>query len=671
MSSDGHFGPVQIPVQPPSAAERLAEVTGTRPAGFVPVVPTGGQLTEALFRPPQRWGWEYVDPHPVSDYPHLDQYPQWQEPSGPDLSHLYELHRRAEAKQRQRLTWAGGVSLFGLIMLGSAGGFGIFLLLVGVGIGAAAIILVQNPLNEIRRLQQQAEAEKQAQREEYRRVCAQWDAEIQRHKEQEEKRFQATPLLYPLVLEGLPSRVDVFGGTFEGWAAVLTTMGTSALAGGSSMAVLDLSGQQVSGPLAALSVKAGVRVTTATVPDGLARGGLLGDLNPRELADVLAEAISSMRPRTDHVDLQAMDAELIHTVARQLGRPLTFARLAAGVEVLRSTYDLDGDGPLSTAEVRKLTDQVDLVDKSERVRDELRFVGNQLELLAEDRTDHAIAGRNRETVEPLELWPGPGLTVIGIDSKRGPRKEFTDRVLFHAVAHGLAHNDVQASDPVLVVAGADRLGRTSLESLVRDAWGARVRLVYLFEHLREDTEDLLGGSDSVSVLMRLGNGKEALTAAEYIGRGHSFQLSQLTRQLGATSGVGGGTSATETEGFSVSDQRGGSSTFGASSGYSSGHGGGSSNRGNSRSHTDSWSQTLTDSWSTARQRSENWSQSTSTTDGVTYQRSYEFSVEPTEIQKLESTAFIMVDSGQRGRRVVVGDCYPGIAMVQRVALDPR
>ena len=132
------------------------------------------------------------------------------------------------------------------------------------------------------------------------------------------------------------------------------------------------------------------------------------------------------------------------------------------------------------------------------------------------------------------MWPIRGLAVLRSDLRAPGRdaRSVVDRVVFQAVAHHLANTRVQAPDPTLVVVGADDLGRAALEEMARNAYRARVRLVYLFEHLKRDAMDLLGGGDSVAVLMKMGNGDEARTAAEFVGHGFTFQVSQLSRQVG-------------------------------------------------------------------------------------------------------------------------------------------
>jgi len=682
VSIETQFNPPELPNQAAATMERLGQVTGSQPVRFGSVNEATAGLVERLFRAPERWGWEYVESAPIAEYPHLDQYPQWVEPLPPDLRGLEQLHAIAKAKLPKRLARAGGVALLGLISMAGSEGVGLVFLLIGAAIGGFAIYQVSEPRSRMRQAQEEANQRRNAVYATYLDVKSRWDERIAQHNAAERRRVETEPLLFPLAPAGFASRFDVFGGTATGWASLLATMGSSVLAAGNTVLVLDLSGQSVTGPLADLTRKVGASVQTAGVPAALEMPWLLGDLTPRELADVLAEAMDSLRSKNDNVDLGAMDAELIHTVAKRIEQPLTFERLAAGICVLRSTYDPDEDRSLSAVEVQRLTERVDLVDKSERVRDELRFVEAQLKILSDSERHTGDAS----SVDASSLWPSSGLAIVRSDERNPRRKGFVDRVLFQAVAHHLVTTRVSARDPILIVAGADELGRAGLEAMARNAYKARVRLVYLFEHLRDDAADLLGGGDSVALLMRLGNGREAATAAEYIGRGFTFQLSQLSRQVGTTVTHGTSSSETETEGGSDTSTVGGSSTrnwggsstrnWGGSSSnsWSGGRGGGpggSSSRSWGTSFTDTWSEAVTKSWSTSWQKGQSFSEGRSETDGAVLQRSYEFTVEPTQIQTLDPTTFLLVDSGPRGRRVTMGDCFPGSVFVPRSSLNPR
>ena len=64
------------------------------------------------------------------------------------------------------------------------------------------------------------------------------------------------------------------------------------------------------------------------------------------------------------------------------------------------------------------------------------------------------------------------------------------------------------------------------------------------------------------------------------------------------------------------------------------------------------------------------SDAVSQTDGTTVSRGYEYLVEPTEIQRLGPTAFILVNANQEARRWVAADCNPAIAGHDRVSPVP-
>lgn len=671
VSIEAQLNPPDLPNRGAAAMSRLNRVTGAQPVRFGSVDDATAGLTQRLFAAPERWGWEYVEPDRAAPYPYLEQYPRWVEPLPPDVREFERLTALARSKMTKRVAWAGGLVLFGLIFLSASPGFGGLLLIIGAAIAGLAFYQLNDPQTKLRQALADAERRRHEGYNQFLTIKNAWDQKIAEHDAAERHRLGTAPLLFPLSPTATASRVDVFGGTGTGWASLLATMGSSVLADGGSLLVLDLSGQNVAAPLADLAAKAGGLVQTAGVPAALDVPWLLGELEPRELADVLAEAMDSMRGKSDNIDLGAMDAELIHTVASRIERPLTFQRLAAGIRVLRSTYDHDTESALSATEVQRLTDRVDLIDKGERVRDELRFVEAQLGILGDTERETA------DVPDPAtsSLWLDSGLAIVRSDESNARRKGFVDRVLFQAVAHRLAGSQAPAAEPVLIVVGADELGRAGLEAMARHARRAHVRLVYLFEHLRDDAADMLGGGDSVTLLMRLGNGREATTAAEYIGRGYTFQLSQLSRQVGTNSSRGTSTSATDTDGGSSTRTNSGSSSrsWGGSdsSSWGGGGSGGSSGSNWGRSFTDTWSDSLTETWSTSWQKGQNFSEGTSETDGAVLQRSYEFTVEPTQIQTLEPTTFLLVDSGPQGRRITMGDCFPGSVFVPRRSLTPH
>lgn len=226
------------------------------------------------------------------------------------------------------------------------------------------------------------------------------------------------------------------------------------------------------------------------------------------------------------------------------------------------------------------------------------------------------------------------------------RKDLTDRFVFFRLVHALRTRAVAHGSGTLVVAGADHLGRDALESMAREARTAGVRLVFLLEHLREGTVQVAGGADSATVFMRMGNGEEAKAAAQFIGQEHKFLVNQLTRQVGET--------LTEGRGSSYGGQGSVSDTDGTTSGSSWGS-------------SSSFSTSLSRSW----QDSTNTSTARSTTTGENLSRVYEFAIEPTQLQALPVTGLVLVETGPAGRRVVFGDCNPGINFLPRLSTRPR
>ena len=118
------------------------------------------------------------------------------------------------------------------------------------------------------------------------------------------------------------------------------------------------------------------------------------------------------------------------------------------------------------------------------------------------------------------------LTILCTTDRNKRRKDMVDRVLLQAITHRVRRPDTRSPGDVVVIAGADHLDQATLEDLSRHARRTGLRLVLMFEHLRGDLQQLVGDSDSATIVMRLGNGREAGAAAEFIGRGHTFILTR-------------------------------------------------------------------------------------------------------------------------------------------------
>ncbi|RKT02203.1 hypothetical protein BX286_0071 [Streptomyces sp. 3211.6] len=619
---------------------------------------TEAELVRRLFAGEERWGWEFVQPPEPPPHPDAARPPVL---VGPSNARVRDLEERATGKRN-----SSGCGCFTFLLAVfaflAAGGDGPGIVAAGIAVVLLLAAWVgTSPQSRLRAAQRDLERERaQALREHQNRMQA-WQRRLDAHRAEHLRRNGELDTWFPLALPSRPSRIDVFGGTAHGWASLLATVGGPLLGSGQPLLVLDLTQQAVALELAGFAAGREVPVLHVPVPEAFLGVDLCAEFTPEELAEALAEALATMRPPGTDVDLHAIDVDLLQTVASLLEGAVTFTRLAAGLRVLMRVYDADPDrpGPLDPSEIEAISQAIDLVGHTERVQNELRYVRAQLELLARAEgaaADGADGGAADAGVPALAQWWRPGaLTIVTSEDVVHRRKDLTDRLVFFRLLHALRKRTFAGGTGTLVVAGADHLGRDALESMARQARTSGVRLVLLLEHLREGAVQVAGGSDSATVFMRMGNGEEAKAAAQFIGQEHRFLVNQLTRQVGETLTEG------RSDGYTY--QRGISETDGTSRGGSSGKAGWGRNWGSSRS----FSTSLSRSW----QESTNTSTAQSTTTGENLSRVYEFAVEPTQLQALPVTGLVLVEAALGGRRVVFGDCNPGISLLPRLSARPR
>ncbi|WP_157845249.1 hypothetical protein [Pseudofrankia saprophytica] len=478
----------------------------------------------------------------------------------------------------------------------------------------------------------------------YRNTWAKWKKAFDGHEEAERRRRAAATLFDPILLRSPCERLDVVGGTEAGWASLLATFGSSALAGGAGIVVLDLSEWGVAHGLADLAAQEDHQVRRWELPADLPRLMSLDALGADEVADLLAEAVHSVRGEGADPAMRTLDADIVRTVVDRLGGSFTFPRIAAGLRVLESADDEGIAALLTTEEITGLVAAMDRFTRSDRARDEVRHVRASVQLLAGPPIGPVTAENEAETTTPDgDHWwsPGPGLRIVETSARMtsSAGKDLTDRVTFQVVLHHLRQRRPTPTGMVLVVAGVDHLGRAALRELARYATRAKARLVYLHHGLDDEVEKLIGSPGSATVVMQLGNAREAEAAARFIGRGYKFVFSQLTVQVGR--------SLTKGSAESVGGQEGWSYTHAAGT--------------ESSSHN----------WSRSWQTTHNLAVADSVSHGATVQRVYEFAVEPTRIQSLPGTAFFLIDTVEGNRLTRSGDCNPGLASLRNTSAVPR
>ncbi|SEP47000.1 hypothetical protein SAMN04489732_11114 [Amycolatopsis saalfeldensis] len=622
------------------------------------------EMWERLFQPVERWGWEFVKPVPATVSPEANNPPIAEQVYAP---RDYQLREK-----RSKRAWIG---LIGYLVLA----FVVAVMVAGMAesvakqvpmavelsgdiiLGLGVVLAIWNLVRTRRRfsvMKRDYTARYNTAVERYNQAYTSWQQRVAEHDRREAQRVAEAMRWYPVQLTTRPARVDVFGGTEDGWASLIVTIGSPLLAAGSSVFLLDFTDLAVGDNLAVAAAAKGHGVAVQELPRDLAELGIIADLDATELAEVVAETMHTMNRTQFGADLRGLHTDLLTAVGERLSGPPTFAKLVAGLQVFRRVYDAASDETLSAEEVRKLNSYVDTVGSTDQTQNELQALEGELRGLA-----RAERSSEKQTTAGFRaLWPVRGFSVVATRARTGRHRRFVEHLVFHRTLQEL-HTREATGRETLIIAGADQIGLESLEAMARQARRAGVRLVYLVQHLRDDMQKLLGAAGTVTLLMQIGNGDEAANAAEFIGRGYKFELSQLTLQVGRT--LTHGTSSSE--GGSAGFQQSRGYTYGGSSGSSTGPNGGSSNSGSSWSTTNTTTQSRERNWSNTVSESEADSQNR----GMTAARVYEFEIEPTALQGLAPTAFVMVENGLSGRRVVTGDCNPGTVLLDRVAERPR
>jgi hypothetical protein len=440
-------------------------------------------------------------------------------------------------------------------------------------------------------------------------------------------------------------RVDVFGGSLRGWQALLTTHGTSLLAA-QPLLVVDLTGELVCAELTDTAVAAGVPAATWLLPSELGPSGLLSGLSAAEFADAFAEAVYAGDPGGARAE-RAVDTRVLEQLHGALGGEVTLPRLAAAARAALGHEDRAG--LLTAAERAAVTGELFPADYRRQIEPNLV------------RIEAFLAGLARYAGPAGAQAPGPlrrpaYLTCLAVEpGARSARGEVLAALAIQWLTVQVTGSDEPA--PAVIIAGADEISRPHLERLASACERRGVPLTLLFRHLRDSGLSLLGGG--ATAFMRLGNHVEADQAASYIGRQHTFVLSQLTANLGGSQTR----AVTETEGQAVSD----TIHIGWRTGWRrSGAGGPGDPRGRGGGRGRVRGRTVSRNWSTAL----SWAESANWGNSATSQRVYEYAVEPAVLQHLPDHAVLLVTRGPAGPVLQSAECDPAIVTLPRVSADP-
>ena len=455
------------------------------------------------------------------------------------------------------------------------------------------------------------EAQQKAQTD-YTTAYASWDSRRQWHDQQQQQAVDALPEWSAASPSPGTRRIDIVGGTMYGWEAALTVLGGSLLATRGRMVLADFTGEALSGELMQLAESTG---RTVRAIDQLAEFDLVAGLEPGELVDGLVEAMHGDAPAVGNRAERSQDALLLNQLAAVLAPDLTMARLLAALRLDPAVLTPDELARLQAARPEEA-----------RVR----------------RIEAFLHPLDRMGSSPSTSQPA-GLTCLIADSGVGrAQQELIKDLLVQWLAHQVRRSQVPIGS--LVLLGADEVDHRAIERLSTLCERRGIRLVLFFGHLRAETLRTIGGGEVA--LMRLGNHQEAAQAAEFVGRGHKFVLSQLTRSLGGE------------ETHTLAETEGESETKGGSKGERA------SRHGLRRYTSTNWSKTR------------NWSQTESTANGTNWsdsaavERVYEYVLEPRVLQDLPEYAMILVKNEGRGSVVQAVEVDPAIVTLPRVSMTP-
>jgi hypothetical protein len=676
------------------------------------VTPPPGLRRPRPAPPPDRLylGWQYATPH-------QDPGPQPRRPVPPEREQLSAGWLAAQRREENlisrplRITCAAAAAVIlalvvlvagGLLPLVIAAPLAVACLIAG-GLSGYAIWQGQRTLRarlaaeriRVERFRAEQESRLFAWQAEHAKQVAQWQR--RRNAYDTQKRWYGVSL--PVGID----RVDVVGGTLAGWSALVTMTASHRLAAGGEVTVVDLSGGAVASDLIAVARElavpppaqssppsppappparpappspTGIEPAVWVLPHDLPRLDVAASLGPDELADVLAVAISVAEDRGPGSS-PAVDGSIMERVMGVLDRGdgVSLARLAAGLRALAHVGDPRSDiaaGLLTDHEAGQVGTLFGQGAADRVVLERALAIESQLRKLASTGADPVGPPRSR-------------LRVVALDKRVGA---LSAKILGSFVITALTHvlSQAQQGRPwqhTLFVLGTERLRDDLLDRLSDACETARSGLVLGYRSMPPPVRQRIGRGNAAVAFMRLGNAEDAKAASEQIGTEHRFVLSQLTETIGTsvtdttgvsyTSTVGDSASVAVSRSDTESVSRGSGRARSADSSFSP-FGGRSRSASSeaSTSHGISDSESLTAGISTSTA----WGVSTSLAAGdsqslaQSLQRSREFTVEASELQRLPPTAVIVSYPTAEGRQVFLADANPAIGGLAAATMTP-
>ena len=482
----------------------------------------------------------------------------------------------------------------------------------------------------------------EAAQREHERAVADWQRRVSEFERSEQKRMSEADCWFPVVPSPGSHLICAFGGSSTTWAFALGTIGASMIGSGRRVSVIDVSRRRSVDGLWDLARLQGYQVFPESPPSETPILPPFEGMTWDSLATILSEVShSAQQDAAVSRHERHQDRAVLREVAGCLdqGATVSITRLEAALRLVGSAGAHPGGGILSDAEYDRLTvlyndvqrqhgGVMERVTRLERMLRGLHVLGSS----AAQPGEAGGAGDSRAL-----------LRVMSIDKRADELdSEILSDLFFQLLLNSMRDGTVLAD--FLILLGADRVSRNSLETLGTYAEREQVPTLLFFEHLRDDAVQVIGGGGAAAVFFTLANHHEAQEAANFIGNQYKWVESQRTRAYSE--------SVTRSRGSEQSENVSESHTRGISGTQSLSHS--SQSRGT----------TVGESLSEAIARSEEYSSSE--------QRVREAVIEPEVLMGLPVTGMICVEVQPDGRRIAANvDCHPKINYTPRVSKTPR
>ena len=476
-------------------------------------------VSPTLFVQGERFGWTYHDKRKLRrDF--LEPIPLVP-PYLPPVEEMQRLqHARARLKFRVTLSMKFGVAA-GVVLACCAGVLTSSAGLPRVAIdilatasvlciagGAAGAVLVALRFFRLRASVHEALAEPQRRFEQARES---WMSRKGAFEADESSRMEAIPDWAPAVLPPGNKRVDIVGGTPQGWEALLVVFCSSAVSTCGGVIIADLTDETVSQSFLAVAAAERRSTDMLAVPEMLLSGLFLG-LARADIVDMIVQLVHP-DDAADRVD-RSVDRRILDRICSTLGGPISISRIVAALRILLGDSEESAD--LTEAERHVIANELFGDDYRQQTR------GNLIRL---ESFINPLIGLTCDG----DPRPAADVTCLALDrGHHGGHRDAAGSIIVQSLARQVG---VHKGWATVVVVGADDVPFRQIERLSDSCERQGVRLVLFFRHLRGSVSQLLGGGSTLAI-MRLGNHEEAQRAADFVGRQHTFVLSEVTRTLG-------------------------------------------------------------------------------------------------------------------------------------------